>query len=81
MNRTLFRSVGSKKEANAMRNPIEHWENQIARLRAEIERRKAVGLDNDEHQRRLKTLEALRDVHATENTYGGRALAPLPLKD
>ena len=49
-----------------MRDPIENCDNLIARLKAEIERRRAVGHNDDDQQRRLKTLEALRAVHAAE---------------
>jgi len=49
-----------------MRSPVEHCERQIARVRAEIERRESIGHETDEYRRRLKTLEALRALHADE---------------
>ena len=54
-----------------MRSPIENCDAQIARLRAEIERRRAVGHDDNDQQRRLKTLMAVRAVHAAEDTRSG----------
>ncbi len=51
-----------------MRNPVEHCDKQIARLRSEIERREVRGQNTDEHHRRLKTLQALRAVHAGERS-------------
>lgn len=45
---------------------IEHCERHIARVRAEIERREALGQDCTKRRNRLKTLEVLRSVHGSE---------------
>jgi hypothetical protein len=47
-------------------NPVEYCDRHIARLRAEIARREAVGQNPEQYRQRLKTFEALRAVHEGE---------------
>jgi len=70
---SLFVGVSRKTETKRMRSStseadraIEHCEKHIARLRAEIERRRDLGHNTEQYERRLKTLEVLRAVHAAD---------------
>ncbi len=50
-----------------MQDAVEHCDRQIARLREEIERRRRLGHKTDAHERRVKTLEAIRALHAADS--------------